>query len=227
MTNKIFLIRQKNINHFFKNSKQYFLKLLKNHPNLDKYRWIINDQSTKIVLNFCNAIIYFSNSKLSSKIKIQKTLDLGYVNILKAITLLFLSLNSNTKYNIFGYDFEEKQVNENPQNLLNIDNNYFDQIINNKNKIYSLAFYLQKKLDINISIIQCYSLLINIILLILIKQDMYISKKYFFFKINRFYKANYSENKTKEYLLVFKEIRITLQNIFKDNFNDLIFILNS
>lgn len=227
MTNKIFFIRQRIISHSFKSSKHYFLKLLKNHPNLTKYSWILNDQSTKIVLGFSNTIIYYYGNRSSSKPKSKKTLDLGYVNVLKAITLLFLSLNTNTKYNIFDYDFEEKQISENPKNLLNIDNFYFDKIVRNKNRIYSLAFYLQKKVDIDVSVNELYSLLINVISLIIIRQDMFIEKKKFWFKLDRFNKPNYSENKTREYLLIFKETRIALQNTFKEFFNDLIFVLNS
>lgn len=226
MTNKIFLIKQRKINKYFHKYKKEFISVMKNNPNLSSFKITLDNNVAKLLINFSNSLIYFYANEKDIDVSSNKLFKVNYFNLLKSIVLLILSLENNYKINIFNYDFEVKQNTYSINNNFEINSKYFEEIKNSSNEIYSFIYYLYKIEEFKIEFTQFYELMLNIIKLAVIRKDFY-DDKYYFFRMIKIKKRNYSEQKTNEYLKIFKNVRIQMQDLFKIFFNDLIFVLNN
>lgn len=226
MTNKIFLNRQKKVNHLFRKYHNQFIKMIKNNPQLKTNIKNVDINARNIFYKFSNSLIYFYCSENDISIRKDHDFSLRYFNVLRTIYLIAFSVKNNEQINLFNYDFEFKKS---PNSLLihklDIPNEYIELFNRFKDEFYSYIYYLYRAINFDINFSKFYSLIKNIIIMFMIKNDMYFYKRIWGYRIK--VKQNYSTSKTKAYLEMFKIVKKQLLEVLPEMFNDLIFVFNS
>lgn len=225
MTNKLFLKRQRKVNVIFFRYHRQFIKMIKENPQLRTTIRNIDVKTRNTLYKFSNSLIYFYCDENDINFKKDEDFYLKYFNVLKAIYLIAYSMLNNEEINFFNYDFEFKKC---PSTIstqqLDVPSIYIDIFNKFKDEFYSYIYYLYKCVNFEINFNKFYSLIKNIILMFMIKNDMYFYKRLWGYRIK--IKQNYSTEKTTAYLEMFKHVKNQLLEILPKMFNDLIFVFN-